>query len=347
MTTTVAAPAIDLLADNVAPAAPEVLAAVGEANCGLAAPYGEDRWTAALPAAFAAMLGAPTEPVVLPVGSGVAANAIALTALTRPGGVIYCHHDAHCRVAEHGAPEALSSCRMVPVDGDDDAGRLTPESLRATLRRQAPPPGSAISLTQLTEHGTAYRPEDLAALVAVAREYELGTHLDGARLAVAVAGAAGSYPAATATLATLTWQAGLDAVSFGCTKNGGLDADALLLFDPSLAERAVEARDRGAQRPSKLRFLAAQVLAYVSEPAWFTRAGHAHAMARRLAEELRSHGVDVVRPVHGNHVFAAVGDTGYRAHPWPQMGDGVMRLVTSWVTEAGDVERFVATVGPR
>ncbi len=347
-----AATVLDLTADNVAPIAPEVLAAVVSANEGYAAPYGADRWSARVSDAVAHLFvrsRGDGGTLAYAVASGVAANALALASVTAPGGAVFCHEHAHVRVSEHGAPEHQTGCELVAV-ADDGQGKIAAPALAAAIDRHRPPPGSALSITNLTEAGTVYSPAEVAALARLARERGLAVHLDGARLFNAAVAICEDPSQARDALASLTWQAGVDAVSLGLTKNGGMNADAVVFFDLRIAQRFPALRDRAGQRASKMRFLSAQLLAVAESDGWVDRAAHANRMARALAERLRGvPEVEIVRPVQANHVFARLGAAhrrrlerrGFRAHPWPRFGDGVVRLVTNWTTTPGQLRGFL------
>ncbi len=358
---------LDLAADNVAPVAAEVMQAVLSANRDLAAPYGEDEWSLHLSQAVAAMFccserQGPT--TALAVGSGVAANVIALGALLasapprrnvprgQPGAPrVYCHEHAHLRVAEHDAPQRLAGCELVALP-DDGSGRISAAGLAEALARDPVTGPAVLSLTNLTEAGTVLTPEQTAELTAVARRHGLRVHLDGARLMQAAVARAGPDPdLACRVLGELTWRSGVDAVSLGITKNGGMNADAVVLFEQTAAARAIDVRDRVAQRPSKLRFLSAQIVAVAEHPDWVGRAAHANQLAGLLATRIneRSPETDILRPVDANHVFvrlapvaeAALGAAGYRLYEWPRFGEGAFRLVTNWTTTRDQIERFV------
>jgi threonine aldolase len=351
------APLLDFTGDNVAPVAQEIIVALAAANDGYAAPYGGDPLSERLSEAIAPFMFlslAEGETSAFAVSSGVAANALALAAMTAPGGKVFCHEHAHIRISEHGAPEHQTGCELVPID-DDGNGRITPAALEAALAQHGPSPDSALSLTNLTEAGTVYSAAEVAALTRVARQHGVSVHLDGARLANATVSLGGEDPLeAGRALASLTWRAGVDAVSLGLTKNGGMSADAVVFFDARIAARFAELRARGGQRSSKMRFLSAQVLAAIESNGWVHRAANANRMARSLAAELSLAAPDVaiVRPVEGNLVFARLdaahqarlGRAGFCPYAWTRFGDGVVRLVTNWTTTSEQVERLVQTL---
>lgn len=332
--------------DNTAGAAPEILDAIVAANEGRAMPYGNDDVTRRVEARFAEIF--ETEVAVLPVATGTAANVLALTALTPPFGAIYCHEDAHIHVDECGAPEFYTGgAKLVPLAGAN--GKLDP----ATLARAITGAGvvhavqpAAISLTQASEAGTVYSLDEVAAIAKLARAHGLGLHMDGARFANALV-ALGCTPAEA------TWKAGVDALSFGATKNGALAAEAVLLFKPALAATLGYRRKRGGHLFSKMRFLSAQLEAYLRDDLWLRNARHANAMAARLGEGLAAlDGVAVIRPVEANEVFARLPAAtiegllgrGFAFYRWGPEANREIRLVTAFDTPETDVAAFLAAV---
>ncbi|HJN04475.1 MAG TPA: beta-eliminating lyase-related protein [Alphaproteobacteria bacterium] len=340
---------INLASDNVAGAAPEILEAIVRANVGSQPSYGADDITARLGPAFAELF--ERDVVVFPLATGTAANALALAALAPAWGAIYCHEVAHIANDECNAPEFYSGgAKLVPLPGAN--GKLDPETLAAAIARAVPhdehnAQPTAVSLSQASELGTVYTPDEVADLARVARTHGLGVHLDGARLANAVVHLGCSF-------ADITWRAGVDAVSFGATKNGALAAEALILFDPDLAASLPFRRKRGGHLLSKMRFVSAQLEAYLAGGLWRRNAAHANAMAARLAEGLAE--FDSVRclyPVESNELFVAMppealarlADLGHVMAPWGEPDDSVVRLVTAFNTEPAALESFLGDVG--
>jgi threonine aldolase len=345
--------------DNWAGASQEVMDALaGAARTGGPA-YGTDRLTALVEERFREIF--EREVAVFLVASGTVANALALSAYARPGGFILAHRDAHILVDEAGAAEFFSGGNRV-IGLEAVAGKIAPETLFQALqdspeREVHHGQPVAVSLTQITEFGAAYRPEEIAALASVARTRGLAVHMDGARFAGAVA-ALGLPPA------DLTWRAGVDVLSFGGTKNGCLAAEAVVFFDPGHARDFAFARQRAGQGYSKNWFLAAQFSAYLEHDRWLGLARHANAMARRLADAIAASGTArlALRP-DANEVFAvlqAATDERLRAagaiyHPWaakslpaamrPNAGEKLVRLVTSFQTNEAEVDRFAALLG--
>ncbi|XKH38818.1 threonine aldolase family protein [Azospirillum doebereinerae] len=285
-----------------------------------------------------------TQVAVFPVATGTAANALALSALAPPFGAIYCYEEAHITVDECGAPEFFTGgAKLVPLPGAH--GKLTPDTVARAVARagvgvvhKVQP--SALSLTQATEAGTVYRPDEVEALVEVAHAGGMAVHMDGARFANAVA-RLGCAPAA------LTWKAGVDVLTLGGTKGGCLAAEAVVFFNPAMAEDFGYARKRGGHLVSKTRFLSAQLDAWLADELWLRLSGHANTMADRLAAGLgKLPGVVLEYPVEANELFvrlpestiAALEAAGFGFYRWD---DGLVRLVTAFDTPATSVDAFL------
>lgn len=340
---------MNFASDNWAGATPAVMAALTRHNQGFAPAYGGDAVSAAARQRFADIFEREVE--VRFTATGTAANALSMAAVARPGGLILCSPDAHLHTDEYGASEFFTQ-GMKPVPVPSRFGKLSAEALRATLA--AFPEGSrgrpvVLSLTEATEAGTLYSAAEIAGLAAIAHERGLLVHLDGARFANAVAGLATS-PAA------LTWQAGVDLMSFGGTKNGCWAAEAIVVFEPGRFRDLEVLKSRAGHTFSKARFVAAQFLGYLEDGNWLRTAAHANAMARRLADDLAGNGkARLGWPVEANEVFAVLpraGSARLRAagalfHPWPDSAtptgpdEELVRLVTSWATTEAEVDRFV------
>jgi threonine aldolase len=335
--------------DNTAPVAPEVMEAILAANRGPASSYGADELTTRLTALAREVF--ETDLAIFPVATGTAANGLALAAVSPPYGAIYCHETAHILLEECGAPEFYTGgAKLIGLPGA--AGRLLPAALAQALA-QAAESGvhhaapAALSLTQATEWGTVYRPAAIAELAELARAHGLRLHMDGARLANAIA-RLGCSPAAA------TWRAGVEVLSLGATKNGALAAEAVLVFDPALAKGLAERRKRAGHLLSKLRFLSAQLVAMLEQGRWLRYAAHANAMADRLAAGLAAlPELRLVQPVEANELFvampepwiAALDGQGFAFHRWlapPGVGLPVVRLVTSFATKPDDVDALIA-----
>jgi len=338
---------MDFRSDNTSGVAPAIMAALASANQGTASSYGADEITARLIKRFAELF--EREVAVLPVATGTAANVLALAALTPPWGVVYCHADAHIATDECGAPEFYSGgAQLARMPGEH--GKITPDTIEAHIGgagivHHCQP--AAISLSQSTEAGTIYTPREIAAIAAVARRHKLALHADGARFANAVA-ALGCAPA------DLTWRAGVDALSFGATKNGAMAAEAVIFFDPARAAELGYRRKRGGHLLSKLRFLSAQLDAYLVEDLWLANARHANRMAAKLGAGLAALPSARLRhPVEANEVFVELPEAaictlaaqGFGFHRWGGENATCLRLVTSFATREDAVEQFVAAVG--
>ena len=313
--------------DNAAAACPEVLAALAEANR-LDTAYDGDAWSKRLDSAFSALF--ETEVAALWIATGTAANSLALAELCPPHGAVICHKDAHIQNDECGAPEFYThGAKLLLVEGE--GAKLTPDSL--TERLELVPDGvhwaqpHAVSITNATEYGLVYTPEETAALGAVCKARGLGLHLDGARFANAAA-------RTNASPADLTWRAGVDIMSFGCVKNGGLSAEALIFFDPARAEATRYRRKRAGHLLSKGRYLAAQLLAMLEGDLWLENARAANAAAAEIASGAKER---LLYPVEANEVFltldpaerAALMDQGFHFYDW---NEGTVRLVAAWDT---------------
>jgi threonine aldolase len=346
---------MNFASDNAAGIAPEILAAVSRANIGAALAYGRDPWTAVVERRFAELF--EREVAVFLVATGTAANALALAHFTPLWGAVLCHGEAHVATDECGAPEFFGGgIKLVGLPGE--AGRIAPATLRNALA--AGPWGGphhvspeVLSLSQATEAGTIYRPDELRELADIAHARGMAVHVDGARFGNALA-------RMNASPAQATWQAGVDVLSFGASKGGALAAEAVVFFDPARAAGMSERRKRGGHLLSKHRFVAAQLEAYLADGLWLRLARHANAMADRLAAGLSAAGLPAVWPVEANEVFVALPArvderlkaAGAMYYPWTTdaVPGGIslprdatlMRLVTSFATSADEVDRFVA-----
>jgi threonine aldolase len=331
--------AMRFFSDNAAAACPAVLDALAEANR-LDTAYDGDEWSRRLDGAFSALF--QSEVRALWVGTGTAANCIGLATLCPPHGGIICHRDAHIENDEAGAPGFYThGAKLILVDGP--GAKVTVEAaaeararIRADVHQVQP---KAVSITNATEYGLAYSPEETAALGEFARSHGLGLHLDGARFANAVI-------ATGATPADLSWRAGVDVMSFGFTKNGGMNAEALIFFRTELADEALVLRKRAGHLLSKGRYLAAQLLAMLEGDVWLDNARAANAAAQVLAASCE---MRLVYPVQANELFvrmtageaAALRAQGFDFYDW---APGEIRLVTSWDQDMAAVERLAAAI---
>lgn len=330
--------------DNVTGIAPEILAAIAAANQGAAPSYGADAVTVRVAQRFNAVF--EHEVTIFPVATGTAANALALATLTPPWGVIYCHEASHVQTDECGAPEFYAGgAKLIALPGAD--AQIAPADIEARMIEQgvvhhAQP--AAISITQATEAGTLYTAGEIGALGELARRYGLALHMDGSRFANAVA-ALGCAPA------DITWRAGVDVLSFGATKNGALAAEAVVFFDGDKAADFAYRRKRGGHLFSKMRFLSAQLDAYLADDLWLRNARHANRMAARLAEGLSAiTGARLRHPVEANEVFVelpepvirALAAGGFGFYRWGGEASLCLRLVTAFDTSAEHVDAFIA-----
>ncbi len=343
---------MNFASDNTAGAAPEILEALAAANGGSSVPYAEDELTARVERRLAEVF--EREVAVFLLATGSAANGLALATVTPPYGAVLCHEASHIQRDECAGPEFFTGgAKLLPLPGA--AGKLTPATVREALELM--PPGivhfaqiSALSLTQATESGTVYTPEEVFSLAETAHEYGLAVHVDGARFANAVVHL-GCSPA------ECTWRAGVDVLVFGATKNGALAAEAVIFFDPARARDFALRRKRAGHLLSKSRFLAAQWDAYLADDLWLRLARKANGAARMLAEGLNSlPGVRFYWPVQANEVFAelppraaeALRSSGARFHPWLVPGDPasgqMIRMVTSFATQQEEVRKFLDIV---
>jgi threonine aldolase len=338
---------MNFCSDNVTGFAPEILDALVRANRGPAMPYGQDELTAAVERRFAEVF--ERDVAVFLVATGSSANALALSCLAPPFGAIYSHPLAHVAVDECGAPEFYSGgAKMVGVPGAHgklaatDLDQMLAASGRGVVHHVQ---AAAISISQATEAGTIYRPGEIAGIAEVARRHGVRLHMDGARFANAVV-------AQNVSPADLTWRAGVDVLSFGASKNGAMAAEAVVFFEKKLATEMPYRRKRAGHLFSKMRFLAAQFDAYLTDDLWLRHARHANAEAHRLADGLaRLPGARLLHPVEANEIFIALPEpiiaglerAGFQFYRWVEEGPDVLRLVTAFNTDPAHVTEFVKT----
>lgn len=334
---------IELRSDNAAGTAPEILAALAAADVGSALAYGADAVTAQLEEKVRAVFEHPTARV-FPVTSGTAANALGISALCPPWGAILCHVTAHVLNSEAAASSLFAGgAAITGIDGDDF--RLHPSGLEAALQsvRWGDPHHSqpaVLSLTNPTDWGTVYHASDIRALAEVAGAHGLRTHLDGARLANALA-ATGTSPA------NLTWRAGVDVLSLGATKNGGLSAEAIVAFDDAAADQLVYRTKRAGHVTSKMRYQSAQLIAYLSGDLWLRLATRANEAMSTLAAGLDKLGVESINRADVNMVFVRLPEDAIVAAEaaglmFYRTRDDIVRFVTSWQTTDADVDGALA-----
>jgi threonine aldolase len=352
---------MNLASDNVVGASRPVLDALMAANAGAEPAYGSDSWTARAEQLLAAIF--EREVTVFLVATGTAANALALSALCPPWGAIFCHAEAHVLDDECGAPEMFTDgAKLVGVPGV--GGKMSVAALEEVIARF--PRGvvktvqpAALSISQVTEAGTIYSLAEIGALASAAKAHGLGVHLDGARFANAMV-ALGCTPA------DMTWKAGVDVVSFGATKNGGLACEAVVFFDKGKAANFEFRRKRSGHTLSKGRLLGAQMVGYLENDHWIANARHANAMAARLSQGFaRIAGVRLAWPTDANEVFvimpkatnAALLARGFRSAPWSSQSlpadirvgadEVFLRFVTSFTTDRDAIDELLALAGQR
>ncbi|QDV83050.1 threonine aldolase family protein [Planctomycetes bacterium TBK1r] len=344
--------------DNWAGAADEIAASLQRHSGGFSPAYGASDLDQQLEQRFNELF--EREVAVFFVGTGTAANSLALSAVNRPGGFVLCHREAHLIEDECGAPEFFTSgARLAPIDGS--FGKIDPNALRRGLQRFDPEfvhhgQPMAVSVTQATEVGTVYTNDEIAVIAEHTHAFGLPLHMDGARFANAMV-------RLESTPAEMTWKSGVDVLSFGATKNGCWCAEALVFFDPARAKQLPFIRKRAAQLFSKTRFIAAQFHAYLDDDLWIRLATHANAMADRLAAGIAAaNNVSIGWPCESNELFVTMPkelagrlkEQGARFYPWPvpeefesklTEGQGLYRLVTSFATTEEQVDQFLALIG--
>ncbi|HEY4299287.1 MAG TPA: beta-eliminating lyase-related protein [Candidatus Didemnitutus sp.] len=338
------APDYTFASDNAAGIAPEALAALNAANAGTAASYGDDPWTGRAKQAIAVLFERPCD--VFLVFNGTAANSVALAQCCRSFQSIIAHAMAHVDTDECAAPEFFTGgAKVIPVEGL--GGKLRPAAIEPVFHRghgiHFPKPG-ALSLTQATEVGTVYRPAEIHALADLAHAHGMVVHLDGARFA----NAAATLAAEGFSPADLTWRAGVDVVCLGGTKSGMHTTEAVVFFDPKLAADFDYRVKQSGQLGAKQRFASAQWCGMLESGAWLRHAGHANAMARRLAEGLARLELKLLFPVEANGVFVDLPSAAVQRmhalgwHFYRFVGENGYRLMCSWATAPAEVDRFLS-----
>ncbi len=331
------------VSDNVTSACQEVMDAVVAANNGVAASYGDDTWSSRLQERLSEIFEKSV--VVFPTVSGTAANSLALSALTPSFGKIFCHEMSHMNTDECGGPEFFTGgAKLIPLRGKD--GKIEAEDLKSTIHgtgnvHHAQP--SVVSVTQACETGTVYQLDEISAISETGHAHGLRVHMDGARFANALV-TLGVSPA------EITWKSGIDVLSFGGTKNGCLAAEAVIFFDPEAVKAFPFMHKRSGHLLSKMRFVSAQLLAYLSDDVWLRNARNANAMAGRLSNGLANiPGVELAFPTQSNEVFAhlpesvvkRLNDRGYEVNDEELDGTAPPRFVAAWNTTESEVDDFL------
>lgn len=346
---------MNFASDNVYGVDPRILAALSDANDGTAASYGADELTKQAEARLSEIFG--TEVKAYLVTTGTAANGLALSSITPGFGAILCHAEAHISCDECNSPEFFTGgAKIIGLHGP--GGKITPpqieRTLRGFIRGEHDPKPRGVSITNATELGTVYSPEEVKAISSVIRPRGMKLHMDGARFANAVAGL-GCAPA------DITWKVGVDVLSFGATKNGAMMLEAVIFFDHALAEDFLYRRMRGGQLLSKSRYLGAQMLAYLKDDLWLKNARQSNALAQKLAVALiRTGAVRIPNPVQANEVFAIMPRSlydkllaaGARFYDWmpDSLGDAIKpdeiftRFVLSFATPEKHIDDFAALI---
>ncbi len=336
------APLTLFASDNYAGAHPAVLEAVAAANAGWARAYGDDEWTVRLREKLRELFG---DVEAFPVFNGTGGNVTALSAVLRPYEAVICPETAHINVDECGAPERIAGAKLVDVPTAD--GKLTPELLRSRLTGfgdQHHVQARVASISQSTELGTVYTPDEISTLARTVHAAGLILQMDGARLVNAAA-------ALGLELRELTSDCGVDVLTLGGTKSGLLGAEVVVFLRPELAADYLYARKQGTQLASKMRFISAQLLCLFEGDLWRETAGHANAMARRLGDVVAATpGAELAYPLQANAVFAALPAAAierlherYHFYVWDEDA-GVVRLMCSWQTTPADIDELAAAL---
>ena len=331
--------------DNVTGACPEVMDAIIAANDGIVESYGNDKWSLNLQKKLSEIF--ETDVVVFPVVSGTAANALALSVLSPPFGKIFCNELSHINTDECGAPEFFSGgAKLVTMTSDD--GKINAKDLghniRGTGNVHLSQP-AAVSITQACETGTVYQLEEIKSIAETAHEHGLKVHMDGARFANAIV-------SLDVSPAEMTWKSGIDVLSFGGTKNGCLTAEAVVFFKPELVGNFPYLHKRSGQLLSKMRFISAQLEAYVSNDVWLRNARNANNMAKLLSKGLAKFpDIKLAYTTQSNEVFVHLPSSiidllnaeGYNVSEDELDGKSV-RFVTAWNTVSDDIDKLISTI---
>jgi threonine aldolase len=336
-------PSRSFASDNNSGIHPHILKAISAVNEGHVVGYGDDPYTQAAVQKFREHFGPDVN--VFMVFNGTAANCLSLMALTKPFHAVICSESAHIYTDECGAPEKFTGCKLIPIPGPD--GKLTLESVSRAyhgIGDQHHVQARVISITQATEVGTVYKPEEIKALARFAHERQMFLHVDGARIANAAASLGQSLREATREL-------GVDVLSFGGTKNGLMGAEAVVFFQRKLSRDFLYFRKQGMQLASKMRFMSAQLDALLSNDLWRKNAQHSNRMARLLEKEVKKiPGIQIVYKVEANGVFAKIPreviaklQKRYFFYVWNEE-HAIVRWMCSFDTTEEDVKQFVKFV---
>ena len=333
---------VKFASDNVAGACPEVLDAIIKANDGDSTPYGNDQISTELQDKFSEIF--EKEVIVFPTASGTAANALALATMTPSFGNVYCHKLSHINTDECGAPEFYTGGgKLVTLNGVK--GKITAEELdqaisgKGIVHHTQP---SSVSITQVCETGEVYQLDEIKKISEVSHKHNLSIHMDGARFANALV-------SLNATPAEMTWKSGIDVLSFGATKNGCIAAEAIIFFKKDLVGNVAFLMKRAGHLLSKMRFVSAQLDAYISNDVWLRNAKQANKMGKKLSDGLKDHSdINLAYPTEANEVFATfprnkidhLNSEGYQINEDEWDGKAV-RLVAAWNTQDTDVDHLL------
>ncbi len=350
---------MDFRSDNIATVAEEIVSAIVKANEGSASGYGEDDITETLESKYSELFEKDVK--VFPVLTGTIANALALSVLCPPYGAIYAEENSHIMQDECGAPELFTGgAKILPIRGK--AGKITPTQLKKCIAGSSAGFVHAVqprvlSITQISEFGTVYSASEICELCEIAHSADLSVHMDGARFANAVAALEGQENSASG--ADLTWRAGVDVLSLGATKNGALGAEAIILFRSELSEEMAFRHKRAGQLASKMRYISAQLDAYIENGLWLKMAHHSNNMCLKLAKGIQGcsninlnnyGGANELFVSMPGHWVLALRDEGFKFYDWPETVLAVpdktctIRLVTRHDTSKEDVVNFVDAV---
>ena len=336
---------MNLRSDNESIVAPEIMQALERANQGSAHSYGDDVLTQRLQRRFNDFF--EKEVFVLPVATGTAANSISIAQMTPPYGSVFCHESAHLYVDECGAPEFFSGgAKLLPLPGAD--AKIESSTLKARIEQSGfhgehECQINGVSVSQATELGTVYSLNELEAISSLAHANNMLVHMDGARFANAIV-------SLNCTPAEMSWKTGIDFLSFGATKNGAMAAEAVIVFNEEHCEQILRRRKRAGHLFSKMRYLSAQLEAYLDDELWRRLASNANTRAAQLADGLSAvAGVEVLHPVQVNEVFVRLPsdvanrlyNSGHEFHPWPGRPN-VYRMICAHNTTPDDVDTLLA-----
>ena len=336
---------VKFASDNVVGACPEVLQAIINANDGIAPPYGNDEISSILQEKFSEIF--EKEVIVYPTASGTASNALALSAISPVFGNIYCHKLSHINVDECGAPEFYTGgAKLIPLTGRD--GKITTDELESNIGgfgivHHTQP--SIVSITQATETGEVYTLDQIKSISEVAHKHKLKMHMDGARFANALV-------SLDVSPAEMTWKSGIDILSFGATKNGCIAAEAIVIFNKELVGNLPFLLKRSGHLLSKMRFVSAQLDAYISNDVWLKNAKHANNMAKKLSNGLvATNQVKLEYPTEANEVFVKLSremvnhlNSEEYMMSNDELNGSTVRLVTAWNTKTEEIDEFLDTI---